>query len=104
MRKQTAKVSKASVHYKSLNTTSIRDSKLSLKATGLLAYLMTMADEWKGQIFEVAFNKKDGKDSIRSAFKELQELGYAELKSHPRTDDGRFHGKYWMVYDEPKKD
>jgi hypothetical protein len=80
-------------------------SGLSLRAIGLLTYILHLPDDWvlyKTQIFEVL--PKDGKDAIQTAWKELEAEGFIIKK---RTSEGVGRGKLpeisYFVYDSPNK-
>ena len=55
----------------------LRDSRLSYKARGLFSVILNLPDDWhltqKGLIL---ISDKDGDSSVRSAIKELLDLGY----------------------------
>ena len=59
----------------------LRDARLSWKATGLLAYLLSLPDGWEVKGRELANRKTDGRDSVFAGMKELEELGYIERVS-----------------------
>lgn len=58
---------------------------MSWKAKGILAYTLTLPDDWTFHISELAQHAKDGEDSLRTGFKELKELGY--VKRYPVRDE-----------------
>ena len=66
----------------------LRDCTLSFKATGLLAYLLSMPDEWTPRRDQLSEVKTDGVASIRAALKELTDAGYLVRKVE-RLPDGR---------------
>jgi hypothetical protein len=66
----------------------LRDCTLSFKATGLLAYLLSMPDEWTPRRDQLAEVKTDGVASIRAALAELTAAGYLVRKVE-RLPDGR---------------
>lgn len=67
----------------------IRDPHLSLKATGLLLYLLSLPQGAPVGSREIAKSKPDGRHAIMSAFRELKDLGYVE-QSSIRGTDGKF--------------
>lgn len=76
----------------------LRDSRLSFKARGLLAMLMTHEQGWKVGITTIANDaQRDGRDSVLTAVRELEELGY--LVRHPRRGGGRFTAHDWELAD-----
>lgn len=81
----------------------IQDSELSLKAKGLLCYLLSLPDDWviyKGQLQN---NCVEGRDAISSAFKELQKKGYI-VSVRLMNSDGTFNGYSHVVYDLAQKE
>ena len=84
--------------YLIMNKTGLNDKNLSLKAKGLLCYFLSLPDNWKIYESELVSHHKDGKDSIRSAIKELLDKGYIERESK-RTDKGNFKGYDYTVYE-----
>lgn len=88
---------------KAIATDPLRDTKLSWKARGILAYLLTLPDNWKGQIYHLKeMSELDGETAIRSALKELVENGYAKIRTKVK-ENGRFEGKYYEFFDEKQK-
>lgn len=80
----------------------LRDSEISFKARGLLTYMLSMPDNWKFYVSELAtHSKKEGESAIRSAIEELEEAGYMK-RVRQRGEKGRFSSVDWYVYDEPK--
>ncbi|WP_424571920.1 helix-turn-helix domain-containing protein [Weissella soli] len=55
----------------------LRDENLSLKAKGLLSYIMSLPDDWKIYFEELTEHSTDGEKTIRVAWKELEINGYA---------------------------
>ena len=54
----------------------LQDERLSFKARGLLAYMLTKPDHFRFYIEELMKHTTEGKDSIRAGLKELERLGY----------------------------
>ena len=76
----------------------MKDEKLSLKAKGLLAYLLTLPDDWKIYVSELQKHSRDGRDSIRAAINELIENGYLK-REETRDERGVFSGVEYHVYE-----
>ena len=53
----------------------LRQNKMSLKTKGLMAYLLSLPDDWKIWVTELANNHSDGITSIKNALKELERFG-----------------------------
>ena len=78
----------------------MRDTRLSAEARGLLAYLMTHADEWEFRFPVVQKAMCCGKDRLQRMIRELIEIGY--LERQPRRDDtGAWAGQDWIIHEEP---
>lgn len=55
---------------------SIEDRRLSLRAKGLLAYILTKPDDWTIDSTRLATEVDEGRDAIRKAMNELEAAGY----------------------------
>jgi uncharacterized phage protein (TIGR02220 family) len=78
----------------------IRDDRLSWKARGIFTYLWSMSDGWDFKATEVARHATDGRDSLNSGLKELEEYGYL-VRQRKRDDDGKLDGYEWILSDSP---
>ena len=78
--------------YTVMDNTFLKDEKLSWKAKGLFAYILSLPEDWKIYISELQTHATDGETSVRSAIKELTELGY--IKQNRLKDE---HGR-WAAY------
>lgn len=80
----------------------IRDARLSYKARMILILMLSVSDG-----FEITkqwlTNKsdKDGKSSVESGLKELQEYGYLTV-SHQRDSSGYVANSLYTVYEDPQ--
>ena len=59
-----------------INNSVFEDERLSWKAKGLLACLLSKKDNWKINKKELENISKDGRDSITNAINELEKYGY----------------------------
>jgi hypothetical protein len=75
----------------------LRDSRLSLKAIGLLAQIMTHVPGWNMSINSLSNRNNAGRDQIRTAISELEEFGY--LTREQSREDGRFSETIWRTSD-----
>ncbi len=65
------------------------NEKLSYQARGILWYLLTKPDGWQVKMKDIENrSKKNGRDGVRSAFKELMEEGYA-LRDRYHDETGK---------------
>lgn len=91
-----------SKNYTTINNGFLRDSSISLKAKGLLAYLLSRPNDWEFYTNEIRLNCKDKKDSIAAGLKELEDKGYIK-RSKKRNEKGQYLGGYtYHVYEAPK--
>lgn len=88
-------------NYTIMGNAGINDERLSFKATGLLAYLLSKPDNWNINELQLADVKQDKRDGVRAALKELEDAGYI-LRTKRRSEDGKFLYAS-TVYDEPIK-
>lgn len=77
----------------------LRDRNLSLKAKGLLSFMLSLPDDWDYSLRGLVAICKESKDAIRSALNELK-LNYY-LKIEPsRDENGKFEYNY-LIYEKP---
>ncbi|PFV86282.1 DnaD domain protein [Bacillus thuringiensis] len=65
-------------NYSVINNTGLKDKRLSWKAKGILAYILTLPDDWVFYREELSQHAKDGINSLRSGMQELKEYGYIQ--------------------------
>ena len=78
----------------------LADDRLSWKAKGLLAYLLSLPYDWEVYTSEVAKHATDGVDSLTSGLKELMDLNYIK-RTKIRGKNGKYEGWEYCVYDIP---
>jgi hypothetical protein len=90
---------KPSTNFTILRNAVLNDEKLSLKAKGLWAFLMSKPDGWTTSVHGLMAQVKDGEASIRTALKELEA---AHLYRKTRVNDKKGL-LVWQdfVYDKP---
>lgn len=87
--------------YTVLNNGIFRDENLSAKSLGILAKMLSLPDNWEfSETGLCSIFKKDGRDSIRSGLKELEENGYL-VRSRVRDESGKLTSAEWIVSDQP---
>lgn len=77
-----------------------KDRRLSLKAKGLLAMLLSLSDHWELSIKGLEVILKEGRTSIRSTMNELIENGYVERQQI--RENNKFIGVDYIVFELPK--
>ena len=92
--------------YLTMDKTALEDTRLSWKAKGILAYLLSKPDNWTVYCSELEKRAEDGERSVRSGLKELERYGYLERRRIRGNDEkGRqvFTGWETIVYERPIK-
>lgn len=89
------------IGYSIIRNETIRDQALSFRARGLLAYLLSMPDNWRTSTDRLQGWATEGRDAIRSAIRELERAGYMKLDK-TQDDRGRW-SSVWTVYDTSAK-
>jgi DnaD/phage-associated family protein len=77
----------------------IDNHKLSFKAKGILAYLMSRPNGWEVSVTDLVKHGTDGEASIRSGLKELKDAGH--MKYTTSRKEGRITGWLIEVYEVP---
>jgi len=80
-----------------------KDKRLSLKAKGLLAMLLSLSDNWDLSINGLEVILKEGKDSIRTTINELMKNGYI-IREREKNKRGIFIGIKYIVFENPTLD
>ncbi len=79
----------------------LRDNNLSLKAKGLLSFMLSLPDDWDYSLSGLASINRESKDAIRSALVELEKAGY--VCRHQTVDSrGKFSKSEYVVYEVPQ--
>ena len=68
-----------------MNRTALNDTRLSWKAKGIIAYMLSMPDDWTFYISELTKHSADGEKAFRSGLNELKKHGY--VKRFPIYND-----------------
>lgn len=79
----------------------LQDKSLSLKAKGLLSYMLSLPEDWDYSLTGLCSICKENKTAIRSALKELQLYGYLSINKI-RGKKGYFEYEY-LIYEVPKQ-
>ncbi len=74
---------------------------LSMKAKGLLAYLISKPPDWRPQVADICANCSDGPRAIRAALRELVRAGHAALIKE-RGPSGAC-GSQWIIHEKSSK-
>ncbi|MED3839744.1 phage replication protein [Niallia circulans] len=86
-------------NYVTINKTVLNDDQLSWKAKGIMAYMLSMPDDWTFYVEELIKHSTDGEKSFRAGFKELKDRGY--VKRVPIREGQRIVSWETHVYETP---
>lgn len=79
----------------------LRNTRLSLKAKGLLSLMLSLPEDWDYTTRGLAKIYKDGVDSICSAVNELEEHGYV-IRERIRNAKGQLTDIQYTILEQPK--
>lgn len=92
---------KHATKFVSIQYDTLRDNRISITARGILAYMLTMADDWVFSVNGLAQALGISRPTLIKYVKELQAAGYVEI-GDSRSNGGQFTGKAWTVYEIPQ--
>lgn len=87
-------------NYTVMSNHHLQDRTLSLKAKGLLSYMLSLPDDWDYSLKGLTVGCKDGIDSVRTAVLELEERGYVR-RQKVRNSKGQIIDHDYQVYESP---
>lgn len=94
-----AKLKKNLREYARIPNSLINNKEVSFKAKGLFAYIESKPDGWEFAINRIAYDTKDGKDSIRVGLLELEQAGY--LKRQKYQNESGYWKTLYILTDIP---
>lgn len=86
-------------NYTVLHRAALNDARLSWKAKGIIAYMLSMPDDWVFYVEELIKHSSDGEKAFRSGFKELTKCGY--VKRYPVYENKKIVRWETIVYESP---
>lgn len=95
------KIQKRENPYLQIDKSCVNNEKLSWKAKGMLAYLLSKPDDWQVYLTDLKNKATDGMRSVSSGIRELEQHHYIEKKKK-RNKKGRFEGWEYLVYEQPR--
>lgn len=87
-------------NYTVMSNNHFKEKNMSLKAMGLLSLMLSLPQDWDYSIAGLSKICNDGKDSIRSALKELEDFGYLK-RTQDFDEERKFKGYVYDIYEEP---
>jgi hypothetical protein len=88
-------------HYTIIANDVLRDQNLSFRARGILASILSRPDNWRTDADSLARESKEGRTSILTALKELEQVGYLQRKKY-QNEKGHWVTES-LVFDKPQK-
>jgi hypothetical protein len=85
--------------YTVINNQSLTDARLSWKARGLWAYLMSLPPDWEVSVADLVKRSPDGRDLVYNILKELKQYGYIEHRFC--RENGKIVKGEYLVFEEP---
>ena len=89
-------------NYTTISNGVFKNKGISLKAKGLMGYLLSLPSDWNLSINGIVSISKEGRTAIRNVFTELINAGYIERKQI--RNKGKFVGYDYFVFEQPKLD
>lgn len=80
----------------------LENSKLSWKAKGILAYILSRPDDWTIRFQDLVGKSPDGAHLIRAALKELRKAGHLQVETI--REGGKIKQWIYRVYEIPHRD
>ncbi len=90
-------------NYTVVNNHICKDNRLSYKAKGIWLYAFSRPDDWTFIIEDLINQSTDGRDSVRTGLKELENAGYL-TRSRLRDEKGQLSDAEWIFFELPQKE
>lgn len=87
--------------YTTIHNHFLKQPKMSLKTKGLMAYLLSLPNDWRIYVTELANNHLDGVTAIKGALKELESFGYLS-RDRMRNEKGVIIGMEYVLREVPQ--
>lgn len=89
--------------YAQISNDLLNDNNLSLRAKGLLCYLISKPTTWNVNVSHLYGVCKEGKDAIYATINELIEAGYI-VRHRLKNEQGKHIGVDYYVYEQPQRE
>lgn len=93
---------KKNSNYTVINNSVLEDTRLSWRAKGIAAFLLSKPDNWEINHTYLWKHGKEGRDAILAAMKELEQCGYL-IRTRTQGKDGKFSTEVVLI-EEPTTD
>lgn len=88
-------------NYTVMSNYHLRDKNLTLKAKGLLSFMLSLPDGWDYTVEGLTYTCHDGRESIRATLIELEKAGYVK-RYRVRDEKGLLRGTEYIVFEMPE--
>lgn len=95
------RVAKDELPFTQITNELLEDKRLSLKAVGLLCFMLRQKNDWTFSLEWLAKQHKDGVDSVSSGIRELEKAGYIQ-RQRLHKPDGTFGETAYIVHERPQ--
>ena len=83
-----------------ISNSMLEDDRLSWKAKGLLAYMLSRPNNWKINKSDLYKRATEGRDAMTNGLEELKNYGYLHIYPN-KKENGRIDGWIWEYDDAP---
>ncbi len=87
-------------NYATIANESLQDARLSWQARGMLAYLLSLADNWEVRLEHLIKQSPSGRDFVCSILRELKKYRYL-VQEQGRDEKGRLIKQCYNLYETP---
>lgn len=95
------RIKKRETPYVQIDKRPLEDDRLSWRAKGIFAYLLSKPDGWKVNIKDIWAKGTEGRNAVQVCMRELEKFGYAQLV-FIKGDAGKIVGSEWVIIEEPE--
>jgi hypothetical protein len=89
--------------YAKISNQLLQNNKLSLKARGLMAFILSLPDSWEihAEFLHESASEQDGRHAVTGAMQELKSFGYLSLRVIRDQRTNKITGSEWTAFDDP---
>jgi hypothetical protein len=88
-------------HYTVIDNRVLNDPRLSWRARGMAAHLLSKPDTWEVMKQNLINESPDGRKVVEATLSELESFGYIEREVQQRGDRGRFDSATTVIHEVP---
>lgn len=88
-------------NYTSISNSLLQNKNISYRSRGIAVYLLSKPEEWEVSMQDLINNSpREGRDSIQTALKELENENFATRNGIKDKDTGQYKGERWFISDD----